>query len=212
MIASVKKATVAYRCPHCGLAILAEVDPFILGKDMLRLKCDCGESELMIVRSQDGKVRLTVPCILCPQSHNYTLSDSVFFDKELFTLACTYSGLDICFIGKKELVDESLRSSEQEILELLGDADLADIPRDSDRSAEFFAEQVADVIAYMLAELAEEKKIHCRCPEGNGRYTFAYTGKGVLIRCECCGAEKEMDITNVMTANDFLQTDELTLE
>ncbi len=212
MIASIQKATIAYRCPHCGLAILAEVDPFILGKDMLRLKCDCGESELLIVRSLDGKVRLTVPCILCPQSHNYTLSGNVFFEKELFTLGCTYSGIDICFIGQKEQVAKRLEESEKELLELLGDTDFADIPRDSDRSAEFFAEQVSDVIAYMLAELSEERKIHCRCPEDNGRYSFSYTGKGVKIVCNCCGAEKEVEVNNIMTANDFLQTDELTLE
>ena len=99
MVLTPKQTTIAYRCPHCGAGIMSAVGFFSLSGDMLKLKCDCGESELIIQRSRDGKIRLTVPCILCSKPHQYTVSSSLFFGRELFTLSCPYSDLNACFIA-----------------------------------------------------------------------------------------------------------------
>jgi len=58
MVLNPKETTLAYRCPHCGAGVMSIVGLFTLTADMLKLKCDCGKSELTVVYS-DGKVRLT---------------------------------------------------------------------------------------------------------------------------------------------------------
>ena len=62
---------------------MSAVGFFNLSADMIKLKCDCGGSEMSIVYGKDSKVRVGVPCILCPNPHQFTLSSSVFFEKDL---------------------------------------------------------------------------------------------------------------------------------
>ena len=54
MILEEKKTTVAYRCPKCGGGIMSVVGFFKLAADMVKLKCDCGESEMTVVYSKDS--------------------------------------------------------------------------------------------------------------------------------------------------------------
>ena len=55
MVLESKQTTVAYRCPHCGAGVLSAVGMFSLAADMVKLKCTCGQSEMEIVYSKDGK-------------------------------------------------------------------------------------------------------------------------------------------------------------
>ena len=64
MIIEPKKTAVAYRCPDCGAGVMSVVGVFSLSAEMLKLKCSCGHSEMSMVRTSDGKIRFTVPCLL----------------------------------------------------------------------------------------------------------------------------------------------------
>jgi len=97
MVIEPKQTTVAYRCPHCGSGVLSAVGMFSLTADMMKLKCSCGKSELEIVYSKDGKVRLKVPCMICPSGHSYTVSRNIFFGRDIFVLPCPVSDINICF-------------------------------------------------------------------------------------------------------------------
>ena len=101
MVLNSKETTIAYRCPACGKFILGMVGIFSLSGDLIKLKCDCGGSELKIAYTNDRKLRITVPCMFCPAPHTYVLSSGAFFDRDLLALSCTYSSLDICFIGNR---------------------------------------------------------------------------------------------------------------
>jgi hypothetical protein len=111
MVLKNTESTIAYRCPHCGSGILAMVGVFALSGDMIKLKCDCGHSELLIQKCGDGKIRLTVPCMFCPKPHQYVLSHAAFFDQSIYSIPCGMTGVDICFIGHKDEVLEALRKS-----------------------------------------------------------------------------------------------------
>ena len=84
MIVDMGQTHVAYRCPECGTLIYGFVGKFALAANMLRLKCDCGGSAMDITISNDNKIRLSVPCIFCKQNHSYTISQSIFFGRDLF--------------------------------------------------------------------------------------------------------------------------------
>ena len=55
MIIEQKQTHIAYHCPHCGTAVLGYVGEFALSADMLKLKCDCGQSEMTVTYTNDKK-------------------------------------------------------------------------------------------------------------------------------------------------------------
>ena len=64
MMIEPNQTTLAYRCPHCGAGVMSVVGMFALSADMIKLKCDCGKSAMEVLPTPDGKVRLTVPCLI----------------------------------------------------------------------------------------------------------------------------------------------------
>ena len=119
MVLETKQTTIAYRCPACGAGVMSAVGPFQLSAEMFKLKCSCGGSEMTVLKTKDGKIRFTVPCILCPNPHTYTVNASVVFGKDLFVLPCPYSDLNIAVMGDRDHVKAELSRSELELLDLL---------------------------------------------------------------------------------------------
>jgi len=128
MLTKPKETVIAYRCPKCGSSIISLVGVFSLSGDMMRLKCSCGQSELQMVKTNDGKLRLNLPCLVCTKPHNYTLSISTFFGSDrVFTIPCALTGLDLCFIGKKDDVLAALDEANNELVRMMQDAGLEDL-------------------------------------------------------------------------------------
>ena len=155
MVIENKKSTVAYRCPSCGSGVMSVVDTFKLSADMIKLKCDCGNSEMVLVRSRDSKdegskIRFTVPCMLCPNPHNYTVSSNLFFGKDLFVLPCPYSDINIAMMGETEHVKAELSRTELELLDLLEKSGIDSF--DALHSDQFLTDpQVLEIITYMIS-------------------------------------------------------------
>lgn len=214
MILGDKQTTVAYRCPHCGMWVTGLVGMFSLSADMLRLKCPCGESEADMVYTNDKKIRLTVPCFLCPQPHSYTLSGNVFFQRDIFALSCAYSGVDICFIGDGEKVAEATKASDEELLSLMGENEYSDFEdaRNSAASEIFSDPQILEIVNFVIRDLDEAGEISCRCPEDEGCYAVEVNENGIEVSCENCGAKAHIPVTSTLTANAFLNCDHLDLE
>jgi len=219
MILNSKDTTVAYRCPVCGKNIISIVGIFALSGDMIKLKCDCSQSELVISYTSDRKIRLTVPCLVCPNPHNYVIGANSFFERELFTLSCTYSDIDICFIGTKDQVLEALKRSDEELMKMLSEAgyddyDVFSSERDAYQGGErdYWDPEIEEIVRFVLRELEDDKKIHCGCEDGECESDFEFEDEDVRIFCTKCGYEKRVPMSSTLTANVFLHTDELTLE
>ena len=218
MILDSKETTVAYRCPHCGAGVMSVVGVFSLSGDMIKLKCSCGKSELLLQYTKDKSVRITAPCIICPKPHNYTVSTAVFFSNELFRLGCTYTGLDICFIGGKDNVLEALKENESLLLGMFEEAGVTslDALHKDDPFDDADDPFVDDVVRFMLAELKEEGGIHCNCDAGEmPSYNFEFVApdyESIRVYCETCGAEVIIPMTSAINAEAFLNVDELYLK
>ena len=115
MVLDAKETSIAYRCPNCGHMVFSMVGVFALSGDMIKLKCSCGHSELTAVYTADRKIKLSVPCFICPNPHTYVISPSGFFKGDLMRLACTYSGIDICLIGDKAEVKKAAKQADKEV-------------------------------------------------------------------------------------------------
>lgn len=220
MVLEKKQTTIAYRCPKCGAGVMSMVDIFALSAPMIKLKCSCGESEMTMVRQNDGKIRLTVPCIVCPTPHNYLVNPNVFFGKEEFFLQCPYSDLNVCFLGEMDYVKASLAKGELELMELMEENGFTDLSvfqkaNEYDENEAMDSEQAQNVI-FVLSELEAENKIFCKCEHKDAvdeeKYGYEVTREGVLVKCRDCGAERLIPTDNSLNTHAFLDADELHLE
>ena len=213
-----KETTIAYRCPVCGKNIMSIVGVFALSGDLIKLKCDCGESELTIMRTGDGKIRITVPCLMCPSSHTYVIGDASFFNRDLFVLTCAYSGVGVCYIGDPEKVRDALKQADEELIEMLKEAGFDDydiyrnaIGTDDGSDIAFDRSQIDDIVRFVLSELKDDGGISCGCPAGEGEYDFEYTQDGVRIFCSKCGKFKDICLKGVICADEFLKLESIEL-
>lgn len=216
MVLNPKQTTVAYRCPRCGAGIMSLVDPFLLSADMVKLKCDCGKSEMSVVYSNDGKIRLTVPCIFCPSPHSFVVNSSVFFGKELFVLPCPYSDMTIAVTGEVNGVKAELARSELELLNILeenGIDSFEAIHGSNEERRELTDPQIFDIIMFVIKDLDAEGKIYCRCDsEGEGDFEVEVLDEGIKVSCKRCSASRVIPTDGLLAANAFLNADSLTLE
>ncbi len=215
MVLDAKQTTVAYRCPHCGSGVMSAVNLFALSADMVKLKCTCGHSEMTVVQTGEGRVRLTVPCILCAKPHQFTLNSSLFFGRELFSMQCPYSDMNIACIGDANLVKAELARGELELLDLMEQSGIKELDA-LHRGAEdtLTDPQILDVIMFVINDLDVEGKIFCKCKDGESerQYDVSVEEDGVRVSCRACGASRLIPTDSLLGAYSFLHADALYLE
>lgn len=209
-----KQRNIAYRCPECGETVFGLIGRFALSANLLRLKCSCDKpSGMDIAIDKDKKIRLSVPCIFCRQNHSYTLSDEVFFERELTTLPCPYTGIDIAFIGGTERIEPELVRTGEEIGRLMASLEaeeLSDIqPRDLDEGDTIADPAVYDTVRFILKDLESEGLVKCPC--GEGPYDIRYCDGGVEAYCDKCGASYQFKAMSATMAEEYLSLDRLDL-
>ena len=223
MILNPKTTHVAYRCPACGYIIRGIAGAFGLGtQDMLRLRCSCGaKTEMTILGAADHRIRLTVPCLLCEKDHHYTISDSLFYSKDIFHLACPYTDINIGFFGRDEeklcaATDRSTEELNALYEELMGKgATLEEVEESNtvlpDGEEPFLPDaQIYDIIRFMVKELEADGQIHCPCI--GGEYDVEMTAEGIRVFCRLCGASHLFATNSVAAAQEFLSCERLDLK
>lgn len=216
MVLEPRKTTVGYRCPHCGTGVISVVGMLSLGADMLKLKCECGGSELSLVFSKDGNVRLSVPCILCPTPHTFTIRKSLFFEKDLFCLPCPYSDINICLIGDGNRVKAELSRTELELLQIFEENGIDSIAAlQKLNEGECLPDpEIRSIVTFVIRELDADGKITCKCQSApsDREYDVEVCTDHVRISCSTCGAERVIPTDSYLAAHAFLNCDELRLE
>ena len=211
MILQPKDTTVAYRCPECGSTIFSVVGTLALSGDIIKLKCTCGCSELVMENMENDKIRMTVPCIFCSSPHYYVVSKKLLMTRELFTFPCAYAGVDILFVGAKGEVMKAVEASDKELSSLIDETELAGVHR-ANADDLFVDEHLRDMVLFVLGDLAEEDRIHCEC-EDMGDYSVEITATGVRISCKKCGAAREISCTgSTLDTQAFLDCMDLYLK
>ena len=210
-----KGRNIAYRCPKCGTAVVGLVGKFALHANMLRLKCSCeDEASLDINIGASSKVRLSVPCLYCKQNHSYTISESLFFEKNRFLLNCPYSSMDIAFIGDEDSVKADIERTGEELTALLKNLEaeeLSDIqPQEMSESEILPDPAVYDTLRFVVKDLEAEGKVKCLCD--NGKYDLRFIDGGLQVWCESCGATYNFAAVTPTIAEEYLSIDELILK
>ncbi len=211
MIIEPKKTTLAYRCPSCGGVPTSVVGIFSLNAELFKLKCDCGESNMTVQKTNDGGFRLTVPCVSCPRPHDYLLSKNVFFNSDSFIIPCSLCGIDICFIGNEDKVSEAIKHSNDEIAKMLGDYAIEQI-KSKENDLNLVDPQILEIVRFVIADLHDEGKIYCNCENNDGDIVVDIMNDFVSINCKKCGAKKIIPADSTIAAHDLLNIDSITLK
>ena len=218
MVLDTKNTTLAYRCPHCGAAVLSGINVFSLSAEMLKLKCTCGKSELTVVNAKEDRVRLSVPCLLCRTPHQFTLKRSLFFDKELFCMPCPYTDITLCCVGEENHVKAEMSRSELELLDLLEQNGLTDPEQLGEMGLpgeEHFPTdpQIRDIVMFVIRDMDEEGKIRCRCSASarDRNYDVDILDDGIRVTCRRCEASRLIPTDSGLSAHAFLNSDSLDL-
>ena len=214
MVIGDKKNYIAYRCPQCGGGVIGVCgDVLLAGARLLKLKCPCGQSHMSVEETQDGKLRITVPCLLCSSDHRYLISKGVFYNRELFRLNCAYSNLDVAFAGAEGRVNEALAENEKELRRLFTEAGLTSLAGmhrgEEEEEAALPDVQVLDVIRFLLRELEADGLVDCPCHDGE--YEVELNAHGVRVYCTRCNGEHTFPVSSLESAQAFLSLDSLIL-
>lgn len=213
MVVEPLKTHIAYRCPDCGTTVYGIVGRFALSAGMIRLKCPCGSSGLDLSVTQDKKVRLSVPCLFCKTSHNYVVSQGLFFSRDIFLLNCPYSNMDICFIGEKDKTDEHVKRTGEELERLLASLEVTELreiqPIDVDEEEVLPDPTVYDAMRFLVKELEYDEKIDCPCHKGS--YELRFCHEGIQVYCEDCGATFTFDTRAEASSEEYLSLDSILL-
>ena len=215
MVLEPKQTTVAYRCPHCGTGVISAVDVFALSADMVKLKCTCHKSEMTVVSSSDGKVRLTVPCLVCPTPHIFTLNTSLFFQKDLFTLQCPYAAdLTLAAIGEVNQVKAEMARSELALLDMMEKSGFENLDPFHQEEEVLSDPQILDIVTFVIHDMDAEGKIYCKCDPGDADRTYDVDilSDGVCVTCQKCAASRLIPTDSRLSAHAFLNADALYLE
>ncbi|MBR2650681.1 MAG: hypothetical protein IKD45_03390 [Clostridia bacterium] len=201
-----KLTHIAYRCPECGDVIMGLVGKFALSADMLRLKCSCGGSALTVSVMRDGRLKLSVPCVLCKEEHSFTISESLFFARDLFVFNCPYANIDIAFVGTRDNIDLAIKGSEAALSKLVADMGaevLEDIqPMDMNDDEILPDAAVYDLIRFVVKDLEAEGEIDCPCH--SGCYDLRYAPGGIEAYCPDCGATYLFRCESAAAAEEYI--------
>ncbi len=209
-----KERLIAYRCSSCGAAVLGTVGRFALSADMLRLKCGCEKPSVLDINvTRDEKLKLTIPCLLCGESHSFVVSQEILLERELAKLSCPYSGVDIAFVGDKEAIDPELQRTEKELSAIMAGLEVDDIselqPKEMSEDELLPDPSVYDAIRFVLKDLEAEGKVECPC--GKGGYDLRFSDEGIQAYCESCGSTYTFRSVTPSACEEYVNLDGIKL-
>lgn len=203
-----RKTRVAFRCQYCGAVITSDISRERLDEPVSLLCTECRKSKLDIKKTGET-ISLTVPCLMCPHPHPYKVSESIFFERDIFVLKCTFTGLDICFIGDEDNVEDEIDASGALISAFMEE-------NKEDEGAQKGADiLVADTsvmreVVFAIGEVQKQEKIKCSC--GSKAFKVLLDYDKAVVSCKVCSRKAEIPARTRFDANAAIDLEEIVLE
>lgn len=169
------KRTIAYLCPVCRQAVVAEKTVFSLAAAPGKIPCPCGKSALKIEMMGD-RVKLTVPCLFCEKEHTVTCSTRAFLHEKALAFSCAASGLDCCYVGEEGAVFAAMKRLEEAVDKLEAAAG---------EKGTFLDEIIMHEVLSELRDIAQRDGISCVC--GSRAWRLQVNFSSVDLICGHCG-------------------------
>jgi len=116
----------AIRCANCGKISFHNISMFKLpANNELNFCCDCGKEEITITLKNNKFIILDVPCLACDINHSYKYKLRDVFKRRLTVVCCNETGLELCFLGKRDDVIDTVSKYQENLNTLLGELGLS---------------------------------------------------------------------------------------
>ena len=185
------KRTLAYICPSCRQAVIAERSVFQLAASANAIPCPCGKSALRVEMMGD-RVKLTVPCLFCESDHTVACSSKAFLHEKTLAFACAASGLDCCYAGEEAPVFAAMKRLEEAVDKL---------ERDTGEKGAFLDELVMHEVLSELKEIAQRDGISCAC--GSRKWKLQVNYSSIDLFCADCGAAMRIPAATASDIDDI---------
>lgn len=185
------KRTLAYICPSCRQAVIAERSVFQLAASANAIPCPCGKSALRVEMMGD-RVKLTVPCLFCESDHTVACSSKAFLHEKTLAFACAASGLDCCYAGVEAPVFAAMKRLEEAVDKL---------ERDAGEKGAFLDELVMHEVLSELKEIAQRDGISCAC--GSRKWKLQVNYSSIDLFCADCGAAMRIPAATASDIDDI---------
>lgn len=169
--------TIAYRCAQCGKIEFRDISIFELsGKRSLKVQCeDCGHDSFIIYTKDYKSYRIQIDCVICKTPHIYYFSLGEISQEEPLIFECTEYELELCFLGEKRQVEQTVDKYEQSLEEFIDELGYDDY---------FVNSEIMMECVNILHDLAEQDHIHCECDKGE--IGINLLSDRIELRCQDC--------------------------
>ncbi|MBR7143081.1 MAG: hypothetical protein IKD06_06050 [Clostridia bacterium] len=198
-------AAVGLRCPVCGKGLVFTLDR----RDPAGTHaCTCGAHMLDVQPGEGGKISLEMPCVMCGNTHRFTLAETVLFGEGAQQIFCPATHLDVLFAGNEKDVRTHMKGSEAFLRSIVTETLKARDEAEEEAEGENGNDVQLEALSALYA-LADEGGIRCGC--GSENFGILPVRGSVLVRCDDCGAQQLIDCGDSRRVSLLWEADGLTL-
>lgn len=165
--------TLALRCSACGRLAIQPFSLFAFSKGRTHsVECPCG-FRIALLNHRSRIPRTTFTCVVCEASHPQELRR--LWVRELISLRCQATGVDVGYIGTEERVREAIA----------GDGSLESLLFDPECEGYFANPKVMHEVLSAVQAMAEVGRVRCAC--GADRVELDIYSERIELICSACG-------------------------
>lgn len=193
---------ILYICPECTDVSMGKITVFDIPLNTPKIICcsndDC-KSPVVTVTSQNDKYKICINCVICDDTHTFTISKKTLWNKDLMILKCQETGIGITFIGKdSRRLKKEYQAQNEVIAGLLSAEELSD-PDEFDL--------LFDIIE-RINELVQNKAVKCSC--GKSDISINMNFDAVTLKCRNCHKSETFNICEEFL-DELLASDNFTI-
>lgn len=179
-------------CPDCSNAVVSSISAFSFsGGRSVKIKCpskDCG-GDCFTLSQKNKKIKISVQCAFCGDTHTISTDESRFWTKELITLPCPEAGISPFYLGQQDKVDEALTQCLAHVDKLF------EVMNELCSIDEYLADSDEEDILYDILDelyfLQQKGELSCIC--GSDMLLINPLDGKILLSCPRCHRSKLFD-------------------
>ncbi len=192
--------TVAYRCSSCGEITFGNFSLFELsGGKGISVQCSCGHSVLKILSENKNSYKIQVSCMLCDESHQFSVPFQVLAKKECSEFHCPNVMVGLVFIGKDASVKKAVMKNEVYVQEVISSCGLNHTGKNGITMLKALDK---------IQDLSDEEALFCEC--GSNLIDVEIHENDIRLECCLCGSSLVLPAETLRNGN-FSHLDKLVI-
>ncbi len=183
--------TVSYMCPACGEMAFGTFSLFELsGERGISVKCGCGKSHLNIFPKSKTRYAISLKCLICDTEHTFDVRLIDLMKQDLLDFVCPDILVGLVFIGKRELVEASVKENQTYVQEIVAACGLMHTGKNGITMLKALEK---------IQELSENGCLTCEC--GSTTVDIDVLEDEIILECCKCGAQINFSSNEIRSGN-----------